>query len=192
MRKLFLFLSVGIFLFTATRAQQHFDLQKRSEFSIGLEGALPMHGDWPTYYENGNSTKLSKFGLGATLKYVYNINDVMASTFQTGYISFPGKRLAGIKINGGQLPLKAGIRFKARSVYIEPQLGISSFHSKIVYSDGGNSQSQSITAFTYAIGIGALAGKNFDLGFRYEGLSKDVTIGYFALRVAYRIPLTVE
>lgn len=188
MRKLLLFLSVGIFLSTVTRAQQHFDLQKRSEFSIGLEGASPLNG-W--VLDKGSREKITSFGLGISVKYVYNINQVLASTFQTGYITFPGKNTGRGKINAGQFPLKAGFRLKERSIYIEPQFGVSSFRPKILNTDQA-SLSGSITAFTYAIGIGALAGKNFDLGFRYEGLSKDGTIGYLALRVAYRIPLTVE
>ena len=80
----------------SVKAQRRFDLQRRSEFSIGLEGTAPSNG-W-------------NYGAGMTLKYVYNINHLLACSFQTGYIFFPGKETGSIKLNAGQIPLKAGLR----------------------------------------------------------------------------------
>lgn len=185
MRKLILLLGAGLFLTTATKAQQSYERPLGSEFSIGLEGALPMNG-WDV--QDGNGTKFSNFGIGGTLKYAYNFNETLAGTFQTGYIYFPGKDFGGGKINTSQIPIKAGVRFSMSSFYVEPQLGVSSLNVKIVSTDVDESVSGSTTAFTYAIGIGTMAGKNFDIGLRYEAFSKNGTTGFLALRLAYSIP----
>ena len=66
------------------------------------------------------------------------------------------------------------------SFYIEPQFGLSSYIIKAVSNSENFSGSGSITAFTYAIGIGAMAGRNFDVGFRYEAMSKDGTSWFLA------------
>ena len=177
MRKTLLLLITGLILSVAARAQLHADLQRRSEFSVGLEGARTANG-WT--FEDGG--RMADWGLGFSVKYVYNINNLLASTFQTGYIYFPGNQFTWGKTNSGQFPLKAGLRFKAGTVYLEPQCGLS------VLSNAG-------TPFTYALGVGKLIKKSFDIGFRYEGLTSEASkgaMGYLALRVAYRMPLETE
>lgn len=181
-----LLLGAGFLLSTVTSAQSY-ERQIGSEFSIGIEGALPMNG-WDFYDENGGNSKISDFGIGATVKYAYNFNETIAATFQTGYIYFPGKDLGGGKVNTSQIPIKAGVRFSMSSFYIEPQFGLSSVNVKAVSTLDAISYSGSTTAFTYAIGIGAMAGPNFDVGFRYEAMSKDGTMGFLALRLAYSLP----
>ena len=74
------------------------------------------------------------------------------------------------------------------SFYVEPQFGLSSYNIKAVSNSVDFSGSGSTTAFTYAIGIGAMAGRNFDIGLRYEAMSKDGTMGFLALRLAYSLP----
>jgi len=184
MRKLFLLLGAGFLLTAATKAQSY-ERPVGSEFSIGIEGALPMNG-WDV--GDGHGTKFSEFGIGATIKYAYNFNETLAATFQTGYIYFPGKDLGGGKVNSGQIPIKAGVRFSMSNFYVEPQFGLSSYNVKAVSTTEDVSGSGSTTAFTYAIGIGAMASRNFDIGLRYEAMSKDGTQGFLALRLAYSLP----
>lgn len=174
-------------LFAITVKAQSYQRQVGSELSIGVEGALPTTG-WTEYIGDGNSIKISDFGIGASLKYAYNFNETIAATFQAGYIFFPGNDLGGGKVNLGQIPIKAGARFSMSRFYIEPQFGLSSFNLK-AKADDGTSTSTSTTPFTYAIGIGAAAGENFDIGFRYEAMYKDDSnVGYLALRLAYMLP----
>lgn len=187
MRKLILFMGAGFLLISTTKAQQTYQRPLGSEFSIGIEGALPMSG-WDVGME-GSGTKASSFGAGATIKYAYNFDETIAATFQTGFLYFPGKDLDGGKINSSQIPIKAGVRFSMSNFYLEPQFGVSSFNVKIVDNVAGGSASGSTTAFTYAIGIGAMASSNFDIGLRYEAMSKNGTTGFLALRFAYCIPL---
>ncbi|GAB3357160.1 hypothetical protein GCM10027566_20690 [Arachidicoccus ginsenosidivorans] len=186
MRKLFLLLGAGFLLSTATKAQSY-ERPVGSEFSIGIEGALPTSG-WDAYTDAGGTKKLADFGIGATIKYAYNFNETIAATFQTGYIYFPGNDLGIGKENISQIPIKAGVRFSMSSFYIEPQFGLSSLNEKGKIAGDDNSYTTSNTAFTYAIGIGAMAGRNFDIGFRYEAMSKDGTVGFLALRLAYSLP----
>ncbi|MDR0792017.1 MAG: outer membrane beta-barrel protein [Chitinophagaceae bacterium] len=160
-----------------------------SELSIGVEGALPM-GGWDI--GDGSGTKLSSFGVGVTAKYAYNFTEKVAGTFQTGYIYFPGKTFPGGKVNSGQIPFKVGVRASSGNFYFEPQLGISSFDAKANVNatdiTDAESVSGSTTAFTYAIGLGVMASKNLDLGLRYEAMSKEGTISFLALRIAYTFP----
>ncbi|UAY54005.1 outer membrane beta-barrel protein [Arachidicoccus terrestris] len=186
MRKLMLLLGVGILLSTASSAQSY-ERPIGSEFSVGIEGALPMNG-WDLYDGSTSSTKVSDFGIGATIKYAYNFNETIAATFQTGYVYFPGKDLGGGKINTSQIPIKAGVRFSMSRFYVEPQFGLSSLNVKVASTVDSGSYSGSTTAFTYAIGVGAMAGRNFDIGLRYEAMSKDGTMGFLALRLAYSLP----
>lgn len=187
MRKLFLLLSVGLLCSAISKAQYY--RSTGSELSIGVEGALPLSG-WDVYYNDGSSKKISNFGIGATLKYAYNFNETLAATFQTGYIFFPGNNLEVAKDDIGQIPIKAGVRFSMSNFYIEPQFGLSSLMEKgqVVADNSVYSYSNTNTAFTYAIGIGTMAGRNFDIGVRYEAMSKDGTTSFLALRVAYNLP----
>ena len=187
-KKIALFVTLLTVIGSSVQAQARFDLQRRSEFSIGLEGAVPTNG-WNYDYTN---IKFAEYGGGITLKYVYNINHLLACSFQTGYIFFPGKDMGPFKLNAGQLPLKAGLRLKTHNLYIEPQFGASAFHTKALYDGDVKPVKTYYSPFTYALGIGALVGKSWDIGFRYEGLDIQDNLGYIALRLGYRIPLDVD
>jgi len=185
MKKICIFLAIALASCTGVIKAQNYGRTLGSELSIGIDGALPL-GGWDS--GDGNGTKVSSFGIGATAKYAYNFNERFAATFQTGYIYFPGKDLGGGKINMGQIPIKAGLRISSNAFYFEPQLGISSLNVS-VKDDAGSSVSGSTTAFTYAIGVGVMASSNFDIGLRYEAMSKDGTTSFLGLRFAYSFPL---
>jgi len=187
-KKIALFIILLTVLSCSVQAQARFDIQRRSEFSIGLEGAVPING-WNYDYTN---IKHAEYGAGITLKYVYNINHLLACSFQTGYLFFPGKDVGPLKVDAGQLPLKAGLRIMTHHLYIEPQFGASAFHTKALYNGDIKSVKTFYSPFTYALGIGTLVGKSWDIGFRYEGLDMKENSGYIALRLGYRIPLDVD
>lgn len=185
MKKIPILLTLTCLVYTGLKAQSHFDLQRRSELSIGLEGALPMNG-WDLYAKN---TKSASFGAGLSLKYVYNINDMLATTTQIGGLHFFAHNLDGTKVNSDQFFLKAGIRLKTGIIYFEPACGISSLSGNVPAKINGGFGASSITPFTYAMAIGAFVGKSFDVSLRYEAMTKEATVGYMGLRIAYKIPL---
>jgi hypothetical protein len=170
--------------------------QTGSELSVGIEGGLPL-GDFKDSY---------KFGFGGTAKYAYNLDETIALTLQSGYISFPGKSFdyiipyinytgtpptAKIKLPSlRQIPMKAGVRFLLGNVYFEPQLGvsfISTSEKKDTYLDIYKTNN---TAFSYAGNIGIFATKEIDISARYEGFKmNDRNVAMIGFRVAYNFSL---
>jgi len=174
MKKIMLSLAVS-FISLAGFSQYR---QPGSELSIGVDGALPV----------GNLKDVSNVGFGATVKYAYNFDESIAATLQSGYIYFPGKDLGDLKENMSQIPLKAGVRFSMGQFYAEPQLGMAFWHGS-TKSGGESLGSGNTSGFTYAGNIGVMASPNFDIGLRYEGMSKDgAKLGFVGLRLAYTFP----
>lgn len=188
MRKLGALLSACLCLLGSLQAQDQFDLQRRSELSIGVETALPLNG-WDLYQ---NASKSAGFGAGLSLKHIYNINSVMGTAMQVGYIYFFPNNLEGTKVSSNQFFLKAGLRFKISRVYFEPECGISSFSGNVPDLESGGFSRNGITPFTYAMAIGVLPGEKLDISLRYEAMTKDKTTGFLGLRLAYKIPLGGE
>ncbi|SEA06175.1 hypothetical protein SAMN05192529_10783 [Arachidicoccus rhizosphaerae] len=184
-RKITVFISLFSLLSCAVNAQARFDLQRRSELSIGLENAFPLNG-WDLYAKN---TKSASFGVGLSLKYVYKLNDVLATTTQIGGLHFFANNLGGTKVNSGQFFIKGGLRLNAGCIYFEPEFGISTLSGNVPDTVLGGFGESSITPFTYAAVIGVFAAKCLDISLRYEGMVQDATVGYMGLRVAYKIPL---
>lgn len=179
MKKIILSLAVS-FISLAGFSQEY--RQPGSELSIGAEGALPV----------SDLKKNSNVGFGATVKYAYNFDESIAATLQSGYIYFPGKSIAGGKVNMSQIPLKAGVRFSMGQFYAEPQLGVGFWHESFKGSDGESTVSGSgnESGFTYAGNIGVMVSQNFDISARYEGMKKDgANISFIGLRLAYTFPL---
>ncbi|MGY0038166.1 hypothetical protein [Pedobacter sp. NJ-S-72] len=85
--------------------------------------------------------------------------------------------------NAGVVPVKIGARyFISDSFYAGGEVGAA-----FITGDGGG------TAFAYSPSIGfefPLANKNaIDLSAKYEGWSKESSVGFFGLRVAYNFGL---
>ncbi|HTH83117.1 MAG TPA: outer membrane beta-barrel protein [Mucilaginibacter sp.] len=141
-----------------------------NKFSIGVEPGIPV----------GNISNFYSFVIGGSLKYERTLNQQAAFTLSAGYSSFIGKSgtIGGISFkstSAGFVPVKAGLKcYITDAFYGEGQLGA-------VFS----TQSGGGTAFVYAPGIGYKFSPNVDLGVRYEGWSKDGTIGQIAFRLAY-------
>lgn len=160
---------------------------KGAKISIGPEVGLPL----------GDVGNAFSFILGGTAKLEIPVNksnfDV---TFTTGYINYFGKSVNfsyytpsgsygySYKVDdSGFIPIKIGGKYYAnKNVYLEGEVGIVT---------NVNSSSDN-TAFAFAPGIGVSMpihrSKNaFDLGFRYEGWSKDGTVvNQLVLRLAYK------
>ena len=172
--------------------QRSYDRLQKSEFNIGVDAVKTLNG-WKGDGIDFND-KLLNVGLGLSIKYIYNLDNIIATTFQLGYTYFPGSDLkekwSSLNVHARQLALKGGLRFKTHKFYIEPQFGVSSFRMSLSdktvdYKDAG----KVLSPFTYALGLGVMASKSLDIGLRYEGMSNHGSLGYLGLGIAYRLPL---
>ncbi|KIO77333.1 hypothetical protein TH53_10010 [Pedobacter lusitanus] len=176
MKKLFLLTAIaGVFAFGNVSAQKI----KGPKLGIGADFAIPV----------GNLSNGYKFGYGGSLLFQTPIAPKLNFTASAGYLSMVGKTLdfyygnyslSGKVPNSNVIPVKVGARyFVTDSFYAGGEVGAA-----FVSEDGDNG-----TAFAYAPGIGLelpLANKKaVDLGVRYEGWSKNSSVGFFGLRVAY-------
>jgi hypothetical protein len=151
----------------------------RPSLSIGVEGALPL----------GDFSDRNKFGIGGSAKFAFPVAPDLDLTLSAGYISFAGKNITpGVnfaKLN--TIPIKAGVRYRAASgLYVEPQLGYTSYKATKGFGASNNSSG----AFTYAANIGYTIGNGVDFGVRYEAFSKnEVTTSFVGARLAYSFSL---
>jgi hypothetical protein len=135
------------------------------KFSIGFEAGLP----------TGDAHHVFNSVLGGSLKYELPIAPSTYFTISAGYNSFHAKDFLGGG-NYGAIPVKVGVKYYIQNgFFAEGQLGAAF----ITESGGG-------TAFAYSPGIGYTFAEGFEVGIRYEGWSKDGTLGQAGLRVAYR------
>jgi hypothetical protein len=185
MKKLFLAAIASLAISTCALAQG-----PGAKISVGPEIGLPL-GDASDAYSLtvGGTVKLevpvsgSDFNVTFTSGYVSYLGKSLNYSYYTGYSGYGGS----IKVpNSGFIPVKIGGKYYAnQNVYLEGEVGLV---TNVSNSDGGN-------AFVYAPGIGVSLpiskSKNaFDLGFRYEGWSKDGSvINQLALRLAYKFGL---
>jgi len=171
MKKLILLTAIaGIFTFSTVKAQDA--AMSGPKLGIGAEFGFPM----------GDFGDVSKFGVGGSLTYQHPIADKLNLTGNAGYLSFKAKDEFGGG-TAGYVPVKAGLRyFLAENIYVGGELGA-------VFSteDGGG------TAFAYSPGVGVefpVADKStIELGGRYEGWSKDGTLSFIGLRLAWNFGL---
>ncbi|WP_158824972.1 hypothetical protein [Mucilaginibacter lacusdianchii] len=185
MKKILLAAIASFAMFTGAFAQG-----PGSKLSVGPEVGLPL-GDAGDGYS---------VTLGGTLKLEVPVsNSNFNVTFTSGYINYFGKNVQldyatyngiysvrGKLDNQGFIPVKIGGKYYAnKNVYFEGEVGIVT---------NVNSSSSS-TAFAYAPSIGvslpvADTKNAFDLGFRYEGWTKDGNVvSQIALRLAYKFKL---
>ncbi|MBB6269636.1 hypothetical protein HDF26_000063 [Pedobacter cryoconitis] len=184
MKKLLLLTAIaGVFAFSNVSAQN----VKGPKLGVGADFAIPM----------GSLSDGYKFGFGGSLLFQTPIAPKLNFTASAGYLNFVGKNDVqyisfnsnGIDIqtgknpNAGAVPVKVGVRyFIADKFYAGGEVGAA-----FLTGDGA------ATAFAYSPNIGfelPLANKNaIDLGVKYEGWSKDSSIGFFGLRVAYNFGL---
>jgi hypothetical protein len=156
--------------------------KEKASLSIGGDIAFPLKAK--TFYP----------GFGGTIKGAIALTRKTSFTLTTGYISFKGKTFGDTTVLGESfIPVRAGFQYKPSSnLYIEAQAGYArknygSFHSL----NGSYTSPPSVNTFNYAINIGYIINKNFEVSARYEdyllkGKSQLPSIG---LRVAYRLKL---
>lgn len=142
------------------------------KFSIGAEAGLPV----------GDAGDVFSATLGASIKYDLPITTGLFFTVSGGYQRFLYKDeyrdallALGVDRSGENfIPLKGGLKYYFNDgFFAEGQLGA-------VFTTGDNSS----TAFVYAPGVGYSFTSGIETGIRYEGWSKNGTIGQVALRVA--------
>ncbi len=149
----------------------------------GVDGAFPL-GDFGEGYG---------MGFGATVKGLYGISDAGQVGLTLGYIHFGSKEDLGDgnSVSLGVIPILALYRHHFGSLYVEPQIGLSSNRAKVNISGSGFDfgGTASTTSLGYAAGIGYLIG-NIDLSARYQGFSQSgSSAGFAGLRVAYNFSL---
>lgn len=168
MRKVILFFGLLLFIGSAGYAQKG-----KNQINIGPELDIPM----------GTFGDAFKLGFGGTVKGLFGIGKSGQITLTTGYLSFKGK--SGTTEGGYSyadqkfsiLPILAGYRQNIKTFYVEPQLGVASYTSKV--ADFKFTE----TRFTYGAGVG-FSLKLVDLGVRFQGHEGASMIG---IRAAYNI-----
>lgn len=168
-----------------------FAQEGNNQASIGLDLGLP----------TGDFGKSSNVGFGGTVKGMYGIGTAGQVELTLGYIGFGGKSVdfGGFhsKSSVGIIPILIGYRHHIEDFYLEPQLGLSVFSSKMKSSGsiGGMtipSSSSSTTGFGWALGAGYLY-QDFDFSIRYQSQSAGGgSIGFFGVRVGYNFDIDLS
>lgn len=141
------------------------------KFSIGVDPGLPV----------GSVSDVSSFAIGGDLKYSLPAATNFDVSLSAGYSAFLGKTIdfggQSVKLSSLKaIPVKVGGRYNfngATGFFGEVGIGAA------FIQDGGG------TAFVYAPGIGYALDGGFEVGVRYEGWSKNGSIGQIGLRLAY-------
>lgn len=147
------------------------------ELGFGVDVGVPVGNDLKQYTSWG-------FGGDATLG--YNFNKHTALLVRGGYMSFFVKdeyqRNKLNAIGAGFIKLCGRYNFPGR-LYVEPQMGFSSFNS------GKSHLVNTGSGFTYAAAAGLYLDhlKSFDVSLRYEATASKNGIDFVALRIAYSI-----
>jgi hypothetical protein len=171
MKKLFIAIVALTAASTASFAQRGLN-----QISIGPEVNIP----------TGDFGEGVKTGFGGSIKALFGIGTAGQITLTTGYTTFKFKDLedlGDIKANYYIVPFLAGYRQNFSGFYVEPQVGYGLYGAK--FKGGGESETSSDGAFTYAVGLGYAMGP-VDLGVRYQAGTQDgETLSLVGVRVAY-------
>jgi hypothetical protein len=167
MKKVLFVFAIAMLSFGAVNAQE--SAAGGFHFGGGLRFALPL----------GDMADGSSFGIGAELQGEYMFSDMVSGTFTTGYTSFLGKTVEGVKSpSSGYIPILAGIR-----VYPSPTffIGAKAGYGIVTVSGFGSSG-----AFNYEPQIG-YNGTKIQLALGYNGLSQTGgTSSHMALSAIYK------
>ncbi|MDO3625873.1 outer membrane beta-barrel protein [Mucilaginibacter sp. BT774] len=172
MRKILLMAVLIVSAVTASFAQTSKSSSSTSgKFSIGVDPGVPV----------GSVSDVSSFAIGGDIKYSLPAAPNFDVSLSAGYTVFIGKTIdfGGTSVKVGNLkaiPVKLGGRYNfsgATGFFGEVGIGAA------FIQDGGG------TAFVYAPGIGYALDGGFEVGARYEGWSKNGSIGQIGFRVAY-------
>jgi hypothetical protein len=166
MRKLIVFTVAAMCTFSAVKAQD----QSSFRFSAGPELS----------FATGAFSNTHSIGIGGTVQAEVSLQEHLYGTATFGIIAYNGKSSgAGLKYKGETiLPLRVGAKyFLSGGVYGAAQIGVG------FLNNGGG------TAFAYSPQIGyefkTRSDKAVDASFKYDGYSKNGTLGAIGFRVAY-------
>lgn len=132
-------------------------------------------------FTTGSFSNTHSLGFGGSAQLEIPMQEKLNGVAYGGIIFYNGKSAgSGIKNKGVTIiPVRVGIKyFLTGSVYTNLQAGLGFL--------GGNATG---TAFSYSPQIGyefqTNSGKSLDLTFKYDGYSKNGTLGSFGFRLAY-------
>ena len=171
MRKILLLTVLIVSAVTVSFAQTSKSKDSGGKFSIGVDPGLPV----------GSASDYSSFAIGGDIKYSLPAATNFDVGLSAGYSVFIGKTIdiGGTSIKAGNLkaiPVKLAGRYNFNgSTGFFGEVGIGA----AFIQDGGG------TAFAYAPGIGYALDGGFEIGVRYEGWSKNGSVGQIGARLAY-------
>lgn len=120
-------------------------------------------------------------GIGASAQAEHFFQENLSGTALVGFVSYLGKSIGnGLKYKAiNIIPLRVGARFyPVEGFHLGAQIGLG-------FLTGGGSSS---TAFSYSPQVGynfkTNSGKPIDATFKYDGYTKDGTLGALGIRVA--------
>ncbi len=166
MKKIIVFTLLAFFTSTMVMAQS----DSKFRFSVGPELS----------FASGSFSNSHSIGIGGTAQAEISLQEHLYGTATFGLIAYNGKSSgAGYKYKGTTiLPLRVGVKyFLSGGIYGAAQLGVG------FLNNGGG------TAFAYSPQIGyefkTKSDKALDATFKYDGYSKDGTLGAIGFRLAY-------
>jgi hypothetical protein len=169
MKKVFLFFALAIVSFSAVQAQSK---TSGLHFGGGLRVGVPVSD-----LADGYSVSI-----GAELQGEYMFSENVSATLSSGYNSFLGKKIEGVKVDAmGYIPVLAGVRFyPSPSLFLGARAGVG-----ILTGDG-----ESTSGFNYEPQVGFNSEK-IQVAVGYNGLTKkfsgvSVTNSHLSLTAIYK------
>lgn len=144
-----------------------------AQFSAGPEFAVPVGEFRHNYYMPYGGYN---YGVGASAKYLYRLNRHYGVSLQTGAIRYHASTYKGY--NFFAIPVKLGANARYRSLFAEPQIGLTFFADNKTYYQNG--------ATTYGLNLGTFLSNRMALSASYERWSKGgFNAGHVGIRLAY-------
>ena len=166
MKKIIVFTLAAVCISLALKAQN----DPAFRFSLGPELS----------FATGSFSETHSIGIGGSVQAEVSMKEHLYGTATFGIMAYNGKSSGvGYKYKGETIvPLRVGVKyFFSGGIYGAAQVGVA-----FLNNSGG-------TAFAYSPQLGyefrTRAGKAVDASFKYDGYSKDGTIGAIGFRVAY-------
>ena len=179
MKKIIVFTLVTFVTSTIIMAQS----DSKFRLSVGPELSFP----------SGSFSNHHSVGIGGSAQAEVSLQEHLYGTATFGVMAYKG-RSSGSNVDyktATIIPLRVGVKyFLAGGIYGAAQLGVG-FLSNTNPSDNISTPNlnDAGTAFAYSPQIGyefkTKSGKALDASFKYEGYSKDGTIGAIGFRLAY-------
>lgn len=133
-------------------------MAKRTSFSIGVEGAVPMG----KFNDEGY-----KFGIGGSVQVEHRVAPDFAIGLNAGYINHKNHQTA-YDAHFTVIPVMAIAKYFFTPMFYA-QGGLGAAFNSFKQSNVSNNNSQTSTAFAYSPGLGVMIGKNIDFMVKYFG-----------------------